>query len=85
MAATCTSSLNPTLLFSDEVMVSVLNKTFGGSTDLGEKKARIGGCIPLFKGHSSSCSSYIAALLNFFKKTRERCKEEDVSVRGNQC
>ena len=34
-----------TTLFSDVVVVSDLNKTFGGSTDLVEKKARIGGFV----------------------------------------
>ena len=33
-------------MFSDVVVVSELNKNFGGSTDLAKKKARIGGFTP---------------------------------------
>ena len=37
-----------TLLFSDVVMVSDLNKNFGGSTDLGKKGTDRRICMPLF-------------------------------------
>ena len=71
VAFTCTSlTLNLYTVFSDVVMVSDLNKNFGGSTDLAKKRQGSADLhtpiLPPFQGQNSKLSLNVFLLALYF-------------------